>query len=205
MRHYSVRSLMAFVLASAVGLAALRNANDWWADMILLITLAAVGVAVLGAIILQGRDRCWWLGFVVFSGGYLALTFSSVVSMEIGSRLVTTRAFGFLHSQATADSSFEILWQQHARALTYIDTLKARNRRPGDPEFDLTMIRIGNLETQLSGAANRGAFVRIGHCLFALLAGLIGGIVAVWFYALRVWAEVIVEGAVHRSPPGGIP
>jgi hypothetical protein len=62
MRRFSVRSLMAFIFVSAVGLAALRNPNDVWAGAMLLVALAAVGIAVLGALILRGRERCWWLG-----------------------------------------------------------------------------------------------------------------------------------------------
>jgi hypothetical protein len=44
---------MAFILASAIGLAALRNANDLWAGAMFLVALAAVGIAVLGAVILR--------------------------------------------------------------------------------------------------------------------------------------------------------
>jgi hypothetical protein len=73
MHRFSIRTLMAVVLVSAIGLAALKNANDLWAGMMMLIALAAVGVAVLGAINLQGRERAWWQGFGLFCGGYLAL------------------------------------------------------------------------------------------------------------------------------------
>ena len=74
MRRISIRTLMAFVLVSAVGLAALRNASDPWAEMMLLVALVAAGVAVLGAALMRGRERAWWLGFAVFGGGYLAAT-----------------------------------------------------------------------------------------------------------------------------------
>jgi hypothetical protein len=37
----------------------------------------------------------------------------------------------------------------------------------------------------LPGAANAEEFGRVGHSLFALLAGLVGGTVAVWFYERR--------------------
>ncbi len=64
MRRISIRTLMAFVLVSAVGLAALRNANELWAGMMLLVAMAALGGAVLGLILMRGRERAWWLGFV---------------------------------------------------------------------------------------------------------------------------------------------
>jgi hypothetical protein len=39
---------------------------------------------------------------------------------------------------------------------------------------------LANLKTQLRGAADQRDFIRVGHCLFALLAGLIGGTVSGW-------------------------
>ena len=68
---------MAVVLMAAVGMAALRNANAWWAGAMLMLALASVGGAVLGIIIMRGRERYWWLGFGMFCGGYLILTFAA--------------------------------------------------------------------------------------------------------------------------------
>lgn len=42
MRQISIKSLMLYVSFFAVGLAALRNANDVWAGMILLLMLATL-------------------------------------------------------------------------------------------------------------------------------------------------------------------
>ena len=47
MRRFSIRTLMAFVLVCAVGMAALKNANELWAGTMLMAALAAAGVAVL--------------------------------------------------------------------------------------------------------------------------------------------------------------
>ena len=69
MRRISIPTLMAFILVSAVYLAALRNASELWAGFLLLLAFAAVGVAVLGAIILWGEERYRCLGFALFSGG----------------------------------------------------------------------------------------------------------------------------------------
>jgi hypothetical protein len=48
MRRFSIRSLMAFVVAVAV--AALRNADDYWAGCMLLSTSLFIGVAALRAV-----------------------------------------------------------------------------------------------------------------------------------------------------------
>ena len=83
---------MAFVFVAGVGLAALRNANEFWAGMMLLLALAAVGNAVLGGLFSRGRERAWWVGFAVFGGGYL------IVSLfPLGAELPTTRALNYVH------------------------------------------------------------------------------------------------------------
>ena len=48
MRRFSLRTLMAFIVVSAVGLAALRNANEFWAGIMLLALLAASGMPYSG-------------------------------------------------------------------------------------------------------------------------------------------------------------
>ena len=78
MHRLSIRTLMAVIVVSGVGLAALKNANELWAGIMLLAILIIVGMAILGAILLRGRDRAWWLGFALFTGGYLALGFTSL-------------------------------------------------------------------------------------------------------------------------------
>ena len=75
MRRFSIRTLMAVVVVSAVGLAALRNANEVWADVMCLAALAAVGSAMLGAMFLRRREQAWSAGFALFSGSYLVFAF----------------------------------------------------------------------------------------------------------------------------------
>jgi hypothetical protein len=189
MRRFSIRTDMAFVLVSAIGLAALRNANEWWAGTMMLVAMAAVGIAVAGAVIMRGRERCWWATFAFFSASYLALAFAPGLSTGVGARLVTTTALDYLYRQYIAPSTQthlpQVLWWQHAQALDRVDRLKAENREPGDRELDSAMRILINLETQLRGAADERDFLRVGHSFVALLAGLVRGTVAVWFYTRR--------------------
>jgi hypothetical protein len=43
MYRFSIRAQMAIILVSAVGLAAIRNANDFWTGLMLLAALASGG------------------------------------------------------------------------------------------------------------------------------------------------------------------
>jgi hypothetical protein len=58
--------------------------------------------------------------------------------------------------------------------------------RSASPERLLTLIEPTNRwRSALPGAANRNQFQRVGHSLFSLVAGLLGGMVGMWFYARR--------------------
>jgi hypothetical protein len=48
---------------------------------------------------------------------------------------------------------------------------------------DFTVARVFYLERKamFPGAVNYGPFLNIGHCLFALLLGLVGAVIARWF------------------------
>jgi hypothetical protein len=199
MRRFSIRTLMAFVIIFAIGLAALRSGNGLWAGAMLFVALAAVGTAVLGFIIMRGQERELWRGFGVFCAGYLVLTFAPGCSTAVMPLLPTTQLLDYVHSQFIASTSQarlpQILWWQHERALAEVDRLKAGNRRPGDRELDSAMRMLINLETQLQGAADQRDFLRVGHSLFALIAGLLGGKIAGWFYARRVRAELLTSSS----------
>ena len=84
MRQFSIRTLMAVIVVSAVGLAALMNANELWAEVMLVAAFFAVGVAVLGAVTLRGREQVWWLGSALFSGVYLVFALVPFLAPQIG-------------------------------------------------------------------------------------------------------------------------
>jgi hypothetical protein len=161
MRRISVRSLMAVVLVSAIGLAALRNANDWSAGIMLLVALMATGTAILGAIFLRNRERAWWTGFALFGGAYLALTFSPWLSETFRAKLATAHLIKEMYT-----SKFQTPLLPRVK-VTEINmdsgVTKSRWVTPTKPSYE--------------------HFQSVGHSLFALLAGLLGGTVAVWFYA----------------------
>jgi hypothetical protein len=185
MPRFLIRTLMAFIIVSAVGLAALRNADELWAGMMLLVALATLGTAILAAINLGGRERAWWQGFALFSGGYLVAAFGPVQF-----HLATTQLLITMHpvitSPGTGPPVYPFLWRQRAQALAEIERLEAAGQGPNDRELSGAMNMLANLNTQLAGTPNQDEFLRVGHCLFALLSGLLGGTIAMWFYAKRV-------------------
>ncbi len=189
MRRFSIRTLMGFVLVSAVGLAALRSATELWAQMMLMTSLFAVGVAVVGASLMRGRERAWWLGFAVFAGGYLTLSVGPLVGDPFRQQLVTTHWIGRLRNLMFA-SNAEYLSLEKQEIEAELAKLRAVTPKfKYDPVVASLTNNLRAIQTQLTANKNAGLryddFQRIGHCLFALLAGLVGGTVATWFYARR--------------------
>jgi MFS family permease len=197
MRRFSIRTLMAFVLVSAIGLAALRNANDLWAGMLLLLALAAVGAAMMGAVILRGRERYWWAGFAFFGGGYLAFAVGPWLSDTFQPQLGTTLSLDHLRklmfasgAPALRDAEAESLLLEEQKLEAALANVKRLTRNFNfDPSVMILTRQL--LATQAKLTANKNAgpryehFQSVGHSLFALLAGLVGAMIAVWFYARR--------------------
>jgi hypothetical protein len=65
----NIAGLMGIVLFAAVGFAAIRNANEVWAQTTFTIAFVAMLVAILGAIAFSGETRMAWAGFAVFAWG----------------------------------------------------------------------------------------------------------------------------------------
>jgi hypothetical protein len=75
MRRFTILSLMGLVLVLALAIAALRNANDYWAGGLLLAAPMLLCIALVGASCGQRRSRDRRLGFAVFGWAYFALAF----------------------------------------------------------------------------------------------------------------------------------
>jgi hypothetical protein len=69
----TIRSVMALVLLAGVGFAALRDPSMWWVGGVLICLIGLLLTACVGAICRTGRECAFWLGIVVFGGGYLLL------------------------------------------------------------------------------------------------------------------------------------
>ena len=196
MSRFSIRTLMVLIAGSAVGLAALRNANELWARVMMMLALGLVCVAGLWAILLRGRERAWWLGFAVLGCMYLSVSLS-----PLWSRLITTHLLEYVHARVISSSiaTFDVSRADQNsflyRVVMIDGTASSRtmsnsvyNSTPGEDVL-ATMEPANRWRSALPGAANHDQFLRIGHSLFALLVGLVGGTVAVWFLGRRERGE----------------
>jgi hypothetical protein len=193
MRRFSVRSLMALVFVCAVGMAAFRGAGDLWGGILLLVALAAVGAAVMGAVILRGLEKYWWAGFAFFGGVYLALAFGPWLSDTFQSQLGTTHLLGQIRVRmhpliVPIQGDLAALEVDRENTIAREARIKSLARNANDPALVIMKKQLAALDKKIAtikSAPTDDQFQRVGHSLFALLAGLLGGTLAVWFYLRR--------------------
>jgi hypothetical protein len=141
---------------------------------------------------MRGRERHWWRGFALFSACYLALALAPWLGETAGPLLGTTLLLGKLHErmhpalvQGTGD--LVALQLELKTKNSYLESFL--NRFPkGDQRTLNVQAEISSLNqriTDFKSAATYDQFQRVGRCLFALISGLIGGSMALWFYARR--------------------
>jgi hypothetical protein len=145
----TIAGLMAVVLLVAMALAALRHPSPLLASALFTLDVGLVCVAVLGALFCRGTRRRMWAGFSVFAGAYLAVAFAN---------------------QPLATPSLLTTW-----GLSYVDAKRASWWIDVDSDY-LTFPYF-----RVAPAINPASldFFQVGHCLAALLAGLVGSGVAV--------------------------
>jgi hypothetical protein len=173
MRRFTILGLMGLVLGLAVGIAALRNADDYWAGGLLLATALLIGVAALGAVYQSGRRRAGRLGFAVFTGGYFALAFLGLSEAKLN-LLPTTWLLRSVHEKVAPPSTYlppTVVTQTRNGARWAVSKPVLTTALKAMPSYN-------RWKLMLPGAANYDAFNVVGHCLFALLAGLLGTVIA---------------------------
>jgi hypothetical protein len=191
MRRFTILSLMGLVFGLAVAIAALRNADDTWAGGLLLGTALLIGVMTLGACFRSGRGRAWRLGFAVFSGGYFALAFLGLSEPNLA-RLPTSWLLRYVHQRVAPPQTFAITFTGVGPGTVGLGAILSSNVSPGPSANTITTTTTSQLTLAngvgsgppnrwrqlLPGAVNYDAFSVVGHGLFALLAGLLGALLA---------------------------
>jgi hypothetical protein len=152
--RFSIAGLMGVVLIAAIGLAALRSQSQAWAGVLLLSTLAAFCVALVGAFCRRGAARGGWIGFAVFGWGYMCA--------------------GFWPSDRWPTLPTESLLEAIAPRFVGVDGPFPR------PMGGMGGGMVGKGGGGAGGYATRvrvRSFFQSGHCVLALLAASLGALV----------------------------
>lgn len=185
MKRPTILSLMGFILALAIAIAALRNADDYWAGGLLLATPLVLCIALIAALCGPERFRARRLGFAILGGGYFAL---AVLGLAVP-RLPTAWLLNYIHERVVPPQRFAYTLTATANPGAGQSTFVVSSLNPKGINLVGTSsqpVIVTNTPTKrwarlLPGAANLEAFSAVGHCLFALLAGLLGAAIAQWF------------------------
>jgi hypothetical protein len=177
--RFHIGTLIILVLVLGASFAALRESNEIWDSGIFTLALVILLTSVMLAIHRTEERRAFWVGFALFGWTYLAL--SLVPSIE--SRLATAKALAYLDSKVPGRTQ---------------GLFKIQFSATGTPGNRLTTSNLGTVKVwdaatgRLLGgwAGSTENFVRIGHSLFALMAGWFGGLLS-----HRLWRASSVTDA----------
>lgn len=165
--QFSVFALLMVVAFVSVACAALVYASLWWASICLTGAVIVHLVAVLGLVYRCGPARAFWLGFAVLGWGYLLLAFAPGLDRHIGHRLVTTKLLALLQpklQRTPIQGNASYLALDPGANVLVITTETGRYYHPA-PQW--------------------GHFQQAGHSLTAILIGVLGGLLARYFYNTR--------------------
>jgi len=183
----SLAGLMGLIAIAGVGIAALRFASETWAGVMLVVTLAFLGVAVLGVIYRREATRAWWLGFALFGGGYLVLTLGPWFSTEVQPKLPTTHVLTYVYAKLKPAPPQKLSVRITAKG-DGISISNATDNVSADIfEFSPQNITFEDIlgSRLLAISGNEQDFTQVGHCLLAWVAGMLGALIACWFHASR--------------------
>ena len=96
MKRISIRSLMAFIVVTAIGLAAIRSGSAAWAGATLSTTFFALVSSFLGIALGRGRRRVFWSGFALLGWSYLILVYTPWLNEKVGRFLLAPNLFVYL-------------------------------------------------------------------------------------------------------------
>jgi hypothetical protein len=167
------------VVVGALAYQCLRRPTSFWTGVAWVLTLGVLLTAILEAIIRRGRERSFWVGFLVFGWVYMILSFNHWPFEFIEGHLLTTRVFDEVYLAVHPEPP-------PGAARAAVDTWDLLRHKPMQQDWNLYR------------GFNQIQFRWAWHSLTALAAGLIGGVVAL---RLLGPSEVPREQDVSRRIP----
>jgi hypothetical protein len=176
--RFSLRTLLLFVVAASLALAAMRYANYAWASGVVTVTVLMLLASVTLAATCSGEVRLYWIGFAICGVGYLLFVtgFANILAPELVMRLATTQSVAFLRDQFHSPSDY-----QYTEVIPNGYSQMRQTVTPQPPKRPLLRSQV---EKQLGNWADESyqtmaeSFLLIGHCIWALIIAALGGALA---------------------------
>lgn len=156
----SIAGVLGIVAVIAIWLAGMRSASSLWTTAAATVTLALLLTALLAALLLDGADRAFCVGFAMFAWSYLLLVNWDWVGGQFGHDLTS----------GLSDLAEALFDPGPAAALPPSQPAVLPTPAPGAGNAYLQMVRARQMQL--------GNFVQIGRMFLSLLFGLLGGSIA---------------------------
>jgi hypothetical protein len=187
--RFRITALMGLVLFIGVAFAALRDASEGWVGVLLAVTIGLLLTACLGVVYRTGGDRAFWLGMLVFGGGYLLLSRFVFTDGATSPIALTNRGIDALrwNLRSTPQAAGQKVLADMGGRMLPASVVQMDNRNNKylvhyEGWSDYHDAWVGRMGIQVQNAAvDHG----VGNLLVVLLFALTGSVVAVAFHASR--------------------
>jgi hypothetical protein len=173
MLKYSLGTLFLSIAIVSLGCAAVANFSEFWAEIIVTVTVAGLLIRSLTAIMGSRRVRSFAVGFVVFGWTYFLLTFAE--SVGIRELLLTHRAVNWLYLQRQNSSDGSV-----NEGIVISEGIRGGGSRPTYDGTDLSDLFLEHT-TPFGNSKPLQAppeLHNIGHAIWTWLLALAGGVLA---------------------------
>ena len=183
--RFSLRTLLAAIVFCAMACAALKNANEvWWtvvSSAALLLVMAMMIIALVGG----GQSRAFAIGFTVCAVIYGAIMFDLGVQQldmyRTARHIPTTQSLVSLYGAMVEERYYDARTGEHLPDYQppeeHGGVLGFYNNRP--------LVRSSTPGVQITRVPQSRTFMAIGHVLWAVLLGFVGGQFARFIYRQR--------------------
>jgi hypothetical protein len=175
--RFSLLGLIGLVTLSALGCAALVTPGPGWLSVVVSLTVAAIAVQLLRAIIGAGQVRAGAVGWLVLAVGYLAIAVGPWFAQHVGPQLASSKALHYA----------QVNWRKEDPAAAMNQYLQLMNQQLwgriiSGSSWSYIDFNNGIASVPVAHVTSVNCFQLSGHWLFAWLAGWFGSLLATHFH-----------------------
>lgn len=176
MLKYSLAALFLLVAVVALGCTAWLNFSQLWAEVMVGLVWLSISLALVVGLAGRGPSRTFALGFVAVGAAYFLLAFTIDQRNE---RLITERAVNWAYGKQQASKAKTTAADSGLvdEKIAWVIRNGANNSQGMSVNYDTLKLKGLILSNAIASEAPR-ELQDIGHCLWTLLFGLLGGVLA---------------------------
>jgi hypothetical protein len=190
MPRVSLRELLLVVAFVALAIASLKYASEWWRVIVTGITILAFVAAAISAVVDRGSRQAFAVGMLIAMAIYAVLLLNGRdftsrpgngnSNVEFTARFTQTNSIGNLPTTFLLSRLYAKIRQREWYDRDSGEIFGDDPRRNNPPSTGMApgQVRIRDLPP-------RDLFIVIGHCLWAIFLGFVGGRFARFLYTRR--------------------